>query len=212
MTAPLDSLVSVEFQKMPLPRAVAGWDLPDDARDALARWGLPVIPGLTPFFQEESEPVLIPNLAGERERALASPGQRLYRLASRGREALQISIGAVAGGGTVLQVRPRPVTIDDVAPALREAVGHLYHPAVGLVSSSVAKFVELAWRWRAAREILVELDGNEPDYTRPEEEWEAHDRLLWECRRLVVDHIGRIDDSALVHDPESFWVSEVFDH
>src|SRR5215469_4343812 len=89
MTAPLDSLVNSEFQKMPLPRAVAGWDLPDDARGALARWGLPVIPGLTPSFQEESEPVLIPNLAGELERSVASPGQRLYRLASRGREELQ---------------------------------------------------------------------------------------------------------------------------
>lgn len=36
MTAPLDSLVSVEFQKMPVPQVVAGWDLPDDAKGALA--------------------------------------------------------------------------------------------------------------------------------------------------------------------------------
>ena len=211
MSASLDSLVDVDYQKMPLPRAVAGWDLPGDALDALTRWGLPVIPGLSPFFQGESEPVLIPNLAGEHERSVASPGQRLYRLASRGREALQISIGAVAGTGTVLQVRSRPVTIDDVAPSLREAVGHLYHPAVSFVGSSVAKFVELAWRWRAAREILVELADNEPDYTRPDEEFEAHGRLFRECQRLVVDYIGQIDDSALVNDPHSFWVGSVFE-
>ena len=211
MSASIDSLVDVDYQKMPLPEAVAGWDLPRDALDALIRWGLPVVPGLSPFFQGESEPVLIPNLAGELERSVASPGQRLYRLASRGREALRISIGAVAGTGAVLQVRPRPVTIDDVAPSLRESVGHVYHPAVSFVGSSVTKFVELAWRWRAAREILVELADDEPDHTRPDEEFEAHGRLIRECQRLVVDYIGQIDDSVLVHDPHSFWVGSVFD-
>jgi hypothetical protein len=72
MSGSLDSVVDVDYQKMPLPEAVAGWDLPRDALDALTRWGLPVIPGLFPFFQVESEPVLIPNLAGERERSIAS--------------------------------------------------------------------------------------------------------------------------------------------
>lgn len=211
MSASLGSLVDLDYQKMPLPEAVAGWDLPSDATDALTRWGLPVIPGLSPFFQNESEPVLIPNLAGERERNVASPGQRLYRLASRGRDALQISIGAVAVTGTVLQVRPRPVTIDDIAPSLRESVGSLYHPAVSFVGSSVAKFVELSWRWRAAREILVELADNEPDYTRPDEEFEAHGELVRECQRIIVDHIGHIDSSVPVHDRHSFWTGIVFD-
>jgi len=57
----------------------------------------------------------------------------------------------------------------------------------------------------------MELDDNEPDYTRPDEESEAHARLFWECQRIAVDNIARIDDSVPVHDRQSFWMSMVFD-
>ena len=74
---------------------------------------------MQPLFQAGVESALVPNLAGERERQAASPGERLYTLVHWGREELQLRISAVAGTGRVLKIQPRPTTADDLPLALR---------------------------------------------------------------------------------------------
>ena len=132
---------------------VRHWDLPEPDRQALLRWGLPDDNHMRPLFQAGTDPALAPNLAGERERKAASPGNRLYTLVHWGREELQLRIGAVAGTGRVLKIQPKPTTADDVPPALREFYADLYHPSVEFFNSSVAQFIEASWRWHVSAAV-----------------------------------------------------------
>lgn len=158
MTSPLKELVAAAGQMVRPPEdIVAQWDLPDSDRQALLRWGLPDDNHMRPHFPEWTDPELVPNSAGERERQEASPGQRLYSLVHWGREDLQLRIGAVAGTGRVLKIKPTPTTVEDLPPALREANAGLYHPSVEFFSSSVTQFVETLWRCHMALGIADEL-------------------------------------------------------
>ena len=133
------------------------WRLPESDRSALRTWGLPEGPLLHPTPQAESQPVLVPNIASESERRLLSADRRLYLLGTYGADfdpSLSIRVGAVADTGQVIGIRARPVTTDDIAEQLRAYHPNLYHPAVCYFNGSVAAFVEVAWRWRAAVELL----------------------------------------------------------
>jgi hypothetical protein len=116
MTAPLDAVVVAEREVRPPEDVVCQGDLPESDRRALLRWGLPSDDHMRPLFQTGPDPALVPNLAGERERQAASPGERLYTLVHWGSEELQLRIGAVAGTGRVLKIQPRPTTVDDLPP------------------------------------------------------------------------------------------------
>jgi hypothetical protein len=118
-------------------------------------------------FQAGADPALVANLAGARERQVASPGERLYTLVHWGREQLRLRIGAAGGTGRVLKIQPKPTTADDLPLALREAYAGLYHPSAEFFNSSVAQFAETSWRWQAARRVASELRQDAPDYTRP---------------------------------------------
>jgi hypothetical protein len=166
---------------------------------------------MRPRFQDEPVPVLVPNVAGERERSLISPEQRLYKLIHWGRDDWQWRIGAVAGTGRVLMLRPKPMTAADVPLALREHYQDLYRPAVCFLSSSVRQFAETAWRWRAALPVLLDLYRQEPHYTRPQEELNAHFERMVACWEIVLGHIERIDTAVRADDPGSLWRSVVTD-
>jgi hypothetical protein len=211
MTAPLESVVDIDVQKLAPRELVEEWDLPTADRVALARWGLPELPLMYPRFQRESAPVLVPNVAGERERSLISSEQRLYKLIDWGRDELQLRIGAVNGTGAVLAVRPRPITVADIPLALREPYKDLYKPAVVFIDSSVSQFVEVLWRWNGARRIFLDLWEEEPHYTRPEAERIGFYERVGECRGIVLDHIKRIDDKVRTDDPECLWTSIVME-
>ena len=131
MTAPLEEVVAAGRAVRPAEDLVRHWDLPESDREALLRWGLPQDRYVfRPLFQAGAEPALVPNLAGERERRVASPGDRLYTLVHWGGEELQMRIGAVAGTGRVLKIQPKPTTVDDLPPVLRAPNEGLYHPSV----------------------------------------------------------------------------------
>ena len=63
----------------------------------------------------------MPNVAGERERQVASPGDRLYTLAHWGLNELRV--GAVAGTGRVLKIQPKPFTVNDLPSAAKPCRG-----------------------------------------------------------------------------------------
>jgi hypothetical protein len=211
MTAPLEKVI-VEGQVVrPREDLVRQWDLPESDRQALLRWGLPHGDHMRPLFQTGADPALVPNLAGERERQAASPGDRLYTLVHWGREELQLRIGAVAGTGRVLKIRPKPTTVDDLPPVLRESNAGLYHPSVEFFSSSVTQFVETTWRWHVAGNIAAELwqDPHPPRYDRPWEEHEAWFSRLHDCERIILEHIERIDGHVRADDPGTLWTTVV---
>lgn len=209
MTTPLDSIVDVGVRVFPPVRALREWRLPEGDLRALSRWGLPRDGLMTPDFQTESEPVLVPNVAGPVEGRLVSREDRLYRLGRWGAHDLTPWMGAVADDGRVLAIREKPRTADDLHPGLREYYRDLYQPAVDFINSSVTQLVEICWRWRAAVRILVSLE--EPPALAPFEEHEAFHGRVGSCERIVLEHIERIDDHLHADDPSSIWGEIVTD-
>lgn len=209
MTDPLEALLVAGQAMRPPQDLVRQWDLPESDRQALLRWGLPNDNHMRPLFQAGADPELVPNLAGERERQAASPGERLYTLVHWGPEELQLRIGAVAGTGRVLQVQPKPTTADDVPPALREYYADLYHPSVEFFNSSVAQFVEASWRCHVAQGIAFELRREGPACDRPWEEHEAWFSRLHDCERIILEHIERIDGQVRADDTGTLWATVV---
>lgn len=209
MTAPLGEVLVEEQPVRPSQDLVRRWNLPESDKQALLQWGLPPDDHMRPLFQAGADPELVPNLAGERERLAASPGERLYTLVHWGPEALQLRIGAVAGTGCVLKIQPKPTTTDDLPSMLRKAHANLYHPSVEFFSSSVAQFVETSWRCHAAHGIAYELWQDEPAHDRPWEEHEAWFSRLHDCERIILEHIERIDRHVRADDARTLWTTVV---
>jgi len=113
ITAPLPSVIEPQAQ-VRVDAVVDRWDLPEPDRVLLRRFGLPHGPLLRPMPQADAEPTLIPNIAGEPERRIATADQRLYLLGVYGAnsvDSVAIRVGAVAGTGQVMGLRGRPMHI-----------------------------------------------------------------------------------------------------
>ncbi|MCC9312474.1 SUKH-4 family immunity protein [Kitasatospora sp. RB6PN24] len=149
------------------------------------------------------DPVLVPNLAGECELRLVKDDQRLYGLGFWGPNDDSCVVGVVPGDGRVLCLRPAPITIDDIPEVLRPYHSGLHKPAVSFFSSSVAQYVETAWRWHAAIQILRKVE--EPSFTAPEADHVRHYERLYACVELVVD-VARHIDRAVAADDQSVWI------
>ncbi|MFF5496724.1 SUKH-4 family immunity protein [Streptomyces aquilus] len=207
MTAPLETLVDPGHRVR--PTAVRGWRLPEPDLLALAEYGLPDDVLMTPSFQTGAEPTLVPNLAGPRERELATADDRFYDLGLWGSHDRTPRMGAVRGDGRVLAVRSAPLTAADLTPALRGYHADLYHPAIDFISSSVARFVDLAWRWRAAVPLFAAL--TEPPLGCPEAEFDTYLGGCDDCERIVLRGFERIDPALRADDARSLWGQLVTD-
>jgi SUKH-4 immunity protein len=209
LDAPLPSVVELQAQVQ--AAAVADqWDLPESDRLALRRFGLPEGPLLRPTPQAEAYATLTPNVAGELERRLISADQQLYLLGVYGADFdadLTIRVGAVAGTGRVLGIRARPVTTDDLHQQLRPYHPNLYHPAVCYFNSSVTAFVEVAWRWRAAVELL--RAHPEPHYTANFQEHERHHAEAERSLATFLASMTELDPTLGDPDLASLWVETI---
>jgi hypothetical protein len=203
MGAPLDTLVDPAHQVRPSREAVDAWRLPESDLRALIDHGLPDDLIMTPAFQPEAEPLLVPHVAGPRERELLGPADRLYDLGRWGGHDATPAMGAVRGDGRVLAILPAPVTAADMAEGLREHYRDLYVPAVSFINSSVARLVETSWRWRAAIPLFIEL--REPPLGCPQEEFDAYLARCEACERIVLTGIERIDPVIPADDPRPLW-------
>ncbi|MFG2823340.1 hypothetical protein ACGFX4_28415 [Kitasatospora sp. NPDC048365] len=177
--------------------------MPAGDRVALGELGLPHLSLFTPRPQSGMDPVLVPNLAGEYERRLIGDGQRLYGLEFWGTKEDSFVVGVRPGDGRVFCLLPAPITADDIPEVLRPYHAGLHEPAVSFFSSSVAQYVETAWRWNAAIQILRRVE--EPAHTAPEEDHVRHYERLCACVELVVD-IARHVDHAVAADDRSVWI------
>ncbi|MBW8482397.1 SUKH-4 family immunity protein [Actinomadura parmotrematis] len=225
LTAPLDALVDGARRRTFPAGLVDGWDLPAADRDALRRFGLPTDLPMRPMPQPGREPVLAPNLAGPQERGLAADGERLYDLGAWSDQDGAPRIGAVAGTGRVLALRERPLTAADLHPTLRGIYRDLYRPAVAYLNTSVARFVEIAWRWRAAAELrrrleeppfpgthaqLVERLGSADRAAEVLRAWEeacdAHLDLVDACGKRTLAAVRAVDPTQGPGGAESLWL------
>ncbi|WP_143175796.1 SUKH-4 family immunity protein [Cryptosporangium aurantiacum] len=209
--APLSSVIVPQAQ-VQFDAVVEHWHLPEPDRSALRQWGLPDGPLLRPTLQPASRPTLKPTVAGEPERRLISADAQLYLLGVYGADFnpdLTIRVGAIAGTGRVMGIRARPLTTDDVHEQLRPHHPDLYRPAVCYFNASVAAFVEVAWRWYAAVELLRANPA--PDYTEP---FEAHEQHHAEVERSCATFLARmtsLDPTLDDRDLDSVWVEAILD-
>ncbi len=167
---------------------------------------------LRPAPQTGSQPQLAPNVAGERERRLITADQRLYLLGIYGSDfdpSLTIRVGAVSGTGQVMGIRARPMTTADIAAPLRPYHPDLYHPSVCYFNSSVAAFVEVAWRWRAAVELLRVSPG--PHYSAPFEEHEQHRADVQRSCETFLARMTALDHTIGDAELDSLWVETITD-
>lgn len=211
LAAPVDSIVSREHQIRPAAEVIDGWALPRTDREALNRWGLPNDLLMTPEFRVASEPLLAPNVASAVESRLIIAEQRLYQLGRWGDSEHTPMMGAVAGDGRVLGLRKAPLTVEDLHRDLRDHYAGFYGPSVIFINSSLACLVELAWRWRAAVQLLRELHDQAPAGTRPTEEYEAHYERLEACERTILAAAATIDPAINPDDPKNIWVELITD-
>lgn len=202
LSLPLEQLITTEDQVL-IPDA-RGWDIPEGDRRALTDQGLPRLKLFTPRPQASADPVLVPNLAGPYERRLATEGQRLYELGFWGPSADIFVVAVVPGEGRVLCLLPAPITADDIPEVLRPYHPGLHKPAVSFFSSSVAEYVETAWRWHAALGVIRKAE--EPAPTTPEEAVVEHYDGLYACVECVVKAVRRLDSSVAVDSRESVWI------
>jgi hypothetical protein len=214
LAAPLATLLDVAHQAL-ADASIEQWDLPPSDQQALQAWGLPEGPLFRPGLQIDSAPVLVPNVAGERERQLIEPQQRLYVLGTYGSEHrdggedLSLRVGAVASSGRVLGIRSRPLTVEDIAPGLRDNYADFSQPAVHFFNASVAAFVEVAWRWRAIVMVLRRYPG--PDNTVDDvqawkDELDAWYARVEAVRQQVLAGMVRIDPALAEPQLDSLWV------
>jgi hypothetical protein len=209
MAAPIDALIDPGHQSRPSPQAVCHWRLPEADRKALTERGLPDDQLMTPCFQSGTAPTLVPNVAGELERRLITPADRLFDLGRWGSHDLTPKMGAVQGDGRVLAIRPAPVTAADLHPDLRDHYRDLYQPAVDFINSSITQLIDISWRWRTALPILVELSA--PSDPCSEEEIGAHFARREECEQIVLEGIERIDPAIRADDRCTLWGEWVTD-
>ncbi|MEU4085258.1 SUKH-4 family immunity protein [Streptomyces aureus] len=184
--------------------AAAHWDLPAGDRAALLEWGLPRLPLFTPRAQPDAVPTLLPNRAGDAERRLVQEGVRLYDLGYWGPDEGSCVVAVVPQEGRVLCLLPAPITVDDLPEVLRPYYQGLHKPAVSFFSSSVARYVETAWRWHAALGVLRQIE--EPEFTAGEAEYLRHHDLLYSLVKLVTEAVGRIDPVAEGEGLTSVWI------
>jgi hypothetical protein len=213
LTAPLATLLD-DTHRVLADARIEAWDLLPADREALRAWGLPEGPLFHPGLQTEPAPVLVPTVAGERERRLIEPWQRLYLLGQYGPalvvggEDLTLRVGAVAGSGRVLGIRSRPLTVEDVPRVLRADYADFSQPAVRFFNASVAALVEVAWRWRAAGPVFERYPCPGPG------EGDEADLMRW-CDRQeaglqqVLAGMVRIDHTLADPQLDSIWVDSI---
>ncbi|MEU0505884.1 SUKH-4 family immunity protein [Nocardia sp. NPDC005998] len=220
LRAPVDSLVADDRVRM--PDSVARWNLPEHDRAALRAWGMPSDMPMAADPQFGVEPELTPTIASDLERRLLTADRRLYRLGRWGRHPLTL-IGALAGDGTVFGLRETPLSTTDLPPVMPDRYPDL-NPTVAYLNSSVARFLEVAWRWRAASRILRELTETEPPFPgtrialteRGEDADAIHAAYLEECEQVwertdvdiaaVLAAMAEIDNLTGPDGRESLWV------
>lgn len=129
MGASLDELVAGHPSvAAPTPEVAGSWDIPPGDRDALRRWGIPVM-STNPksvAFKPDVQDSVNPELAWE-ELAAYRLGSYHYR-----------HVGAVQGSGAVVGVpQDRP-----------------YPYSFVWLNGSVSAFIDIAWRYTLAKPIL----------------------------------------------------------
>jgi hypothetical protein len=202
LSGPIEHLVHPEHRTLSTDVG-EHWDIPPVDRASLQRRGLPRLSLFTATPQNERAPLVVPNVAGVRGSRILEEDARLYKLGFWGRSEVTGVTAVAPGDGRVFYILPAPITEHDLPEILRPHNRGLYKPAVSLLNSTLTQFIETAWRWHAALQILDTAE--EPMHSAPEPELNTHYEHLYACVDLIADAAQRIDPSATADNPSSGW-------
>lgn len=205
LTMDLADLVRPEA-RVSTDQAAQTWRLPESDRDALRRWGLPKEP-VYADPQSEPDPTLTAHPTDDHERHLVPPGTGLYRIGWWDNVGMERVIGVVPESGRVCALRERPLTTDQLPVGVRPFYPDLYSPAVQLVNSSVASYVEISWRWHAAVQLLRAVE-DAPERRRSGMD-NFHDMV--QCARDLLEGFVLIDPAMTASEPPSVWVKRILE-
>jgi SUKH-4 immunity protein len=150
-TAELDQVVEAADAGHGPPMVVASWSLSDRDREALLRYGVPINRGDSRGVQ------LVGDVQSELDPTVVVGDRRGYRLGSHWWRRL----AALAGSGEVVAAVPD----DSDDPLGKLAVG----ASPTYVNSSVARFVDIAWRWHCLAPLFHAADYGSAFYEGTEE-------------------------------------------
>jgi hypothetical protein len=94
--------------------------------------------------------------------------------------------------------------VDDLPQVLKPYHSGLYKAAVSPLSSSVAQYVETAWRWHAALQVLDRVGQPAPGAS--ESAVIAHYERLYACVDLDLQAACCIDTALATESPRSVWI------
>ncbi|MEZ0107988.1 hypothetical protein ABH920_001986 [Catenulispora sp. EB89] len=145
LSDPLGRLVGSHGPGAVAPPAVGAWNLPSADIDALRAWGVPI------FRETGRSPIqLVGAIQSDELPSMMARGYSAYGIGRYWRR----EIGALEHSGTVIGV-PYETTDDATSDATSD---------LSFLNSSVKAFLEIAWRWGAAREVLLAFDDYERLY------------------------------------------------
>jgi hypothetical protein len=189
MRCPLEELIDPAHQVCADQGILAQWRLPEDDLGALVEFGLPDDLLMQPEYQDGAEPQLAFATDSDRLEPGAVARCEAYDLGHWGANEFTPKIGVQVDQGRVLAF----------SSVVQEPL---------LLSSSLTRFVGISWRWRAARDLMLNLPWVEWPFTEEDVLAECDQRELY--ARLILAEIENIDP-ALPAEAETPWHSLAVD-
>jgi hypothetical protein len=189
MRGPLEELIDPAHQVCAHQDIIARWRLPEDQSGALVEFGLPDDLLMQPEYQDGAEPRLAYATNSDRHECGAVARCEAYDLGHWGANEFTPKIGVQVYQGRVLAF---PSVVQEPL----------------LLSSSLTRFVSISWRWRAARDLMLNLPRVEWPLTEEDVLAEYDQRESY--ARLILAEIENIDP-ALPAEVETPWHSLAVD-
>lgn len=189
MRGPLEELIDPAHQVCAHQGIIPRWWLPEDQSGALVEFGLPDDLLMQPEYQEGAEPRLAYATGSDRLEPGAGARCEAYDLGRWGANEFTPKIGVQVYQGRVLAF----------PSAVQEPL---------LLSSSLTRFVSISWRWRAARDLMLNLPRVEWPFTEEDVLAEYDQRESY--AGLILAEIENIDP-ALPAEVETPWHSLAVD-
>jgi hypothetical protein len=208
MRIPIEELIDPAHHVRADQGIISLWRLPESDLGALVEFGLPDDLLMQPEYQGEAEPRLA--CAADSDRLESGAGVRCeaYDLGHWGANEFTPRMGVQVDEGRVLafpSVAHNP--LEERLVEGREC-GHAPRSSPPLLSSSLTRFVSISWRWRAARDLMLNLPRVEWPFAEEDVLAEYDQRESY--ARLILAEIENVDP-ALPAEVETPWHGLVMD-
>jgi hypothetical protein len=202
MRGPLEELIDPAHQVCADQVLIGRWRLPQADSGALVEFGLPDDLLMQPEYQNGAEPRLAYATDSDRLEPGAVARCEAYDLGRWGANEFTPTIGVQVDQGRILafpSVAQEPL---ERCPVEGRECGHEPRLWPLLLSSSLTQFVSISWRWRAARDLMLNLPRVEWPFAEEDVLTEYDQRESY--ARLILAEIENIDP-ALPAEVETPW-------